>query len=43
MSLQSLEQQIVAEYGIVKGWIATHVYSSVIIAFALGAVFGHVI
>lgn len=40
MSIATLEQQIVAEYGAVKGWIATHVYTSVLLAFGAGCVVG---
>lgn len=42
-TLATLEQQIIADYGKIKGWIATHAYLSTLIAlgagFALGKVF----
>lgn len=39
--LVSLEQKIVAEYGIIKGWIATNAYAAVGIALAVGVTIGH--
>lgn len=38
---QTVEQRINGEYGVVKAWIATHVYTSVFLALAAGAVLGH--
>jgi hypothetical protein len=32
MNIQTIEEQIVAEYGKVKGWVATHAYLSIGIA-----------
>lgn len=42
-TIQSLEDQIKAEYGFVKGWIATHVYWSALIAVAVGFVAGKIL
>lgn len=42
MSIQSLEEQIVAEYGAVKGWIAVHVYPSVFAALFIGFLIGRI-
>lgn len=41
-SLQTIEQQLIAEYGLVKGWIAGHVYASLAIAGALGFLAGKI-
>ena len=35
-NLLSIEEQLKSEYGVVKGWIAAHVYASVGIAFVAG-------
>lgn len=40
---QTLEARIKGEYPVIKAWIATHVYTSVFLAFAVGAVIGHVV
>ena len=40
-TLTTVEQQLIAEYGVVRGWIATHVYSSVFLALAAGWLVGH--
>lgn len=42
-SLSSLEDQLKSEYGAVKGWIAAHVYLSVLIAVGVGFVLGKLI
>lgn len=36
--IATIEERLVTEYGVVKGWIAAHVYASVGIAFVLGGV-----
>lgn len=36
-SIKSIEEQIMSEYGLVKGLIATHPYISVVVALAVGA------
>ena len=38
MSLSSLEQQIIEEYGIITGWIKNHNYLAIIFAFTAGYV-----
>lgn len=43
MSLSTVEQKIVADYGAVKAWIALHIYSSVLIALVVGGAVGHFI
>lgn len=42
MTILTLEQEIIAEYGIVKGWIATHPYISVAIALGVGFLLGKI-
>jgi len=37
-NLLSIEEQLRSEYGVVKGWIAAHVYASVGLALVLGFV-----
>lgn len=37
-NLATIEDQLKAEYGAVKGWIAAHVYASLGIAFGVGQV-----
>ncbi len=40
-TLSTVEKQLVAEYGVVRGWIATHVYSSMFLALTAGWLAGH--
>lgn len=42
MNIQSLEQQIVSEYGAVKGWIATHPYIATLGALFIGFLIGRI-
>lgn len=42
MNTPTFEQEIVAEYGVVKGWLATHPYISVAIALAVGFLLGKI-
>ena len=39
---QTVEEHIKAEYGVVKAWIATHVYTSVFLALGAGFLLGKV-
>lgn len=41
-TLQSIEDQIVSEYGKIKGWIMTHVYLSIAGACAVFWILGRV-
>ena len=40
-TLSTVEQQLVAEYGVIKGWIATYIYTSVFLALVAGGLVGH--
>ena len=40
--LETFESQLKNEYGVVKGWIAAHVYLSVGIALVVGIVIGRI-
>lgn len=42
MEINDIEARIVAEYGVIKGWIATHVYLSLLIALGVGWAIGKV-
>ena len=37
-NIATIEDQLKAEYGAVKGWIAAHVYGSIGIAFGAGQI-----
>ena len=41
-TLQTIEEQIVSEYGKVKGWVMTHVYLSIGIACLASWVIGRI-
>jgi hypothetical protein len=41
--LATIEEQLKTEYGVVKGWIAAHVYASLAIAFAAGFLIGRIL
>lgn len=41
MTIQTLEEQIVAEYGMVRGWIAVHPLLAMVAALSLGWLAGY--
>ena len=41
-TISGIEDQLKTEYGVVKGWIAAHVYASVGIALVVGIVIGRI-
>lgn len=43
MNIQSVEDRIKAEYPVIKAFIATHPYSSILVMFIVGMVLGHLV
>lgn len=39
-NIQTIEQQIIAEYGVVKGWVATHSWTAMTTALTVGFAIG---
>lgn len=41
-TIATIEEQLKTEYGVVKGWIAAHVYASVGLALLIGFIIGKI-